>query len=103
MVKVIWTGRSLKDPEEIGEYISKDSPNYAKLTLEKLIETAELIEASQLIARIVPEVNQKEIRELITGNFRIIYQAVDNDYAYILTVHHRSRLLSNNPAFRKKK
>lgn len=42
MVKVIWTGRSLKDLEEIGAYISKDSPNYAKLTLEKLIETVEI-------------------------------------------------------------
>jgi toxin ParE1/3/4 len=103
MVKVIWTGRSLKDLDEIGEYISKDSPNYAKLTLGKLIETAKLIEVSQLIGRIVPEVNQKEIRELITGNYRIIYQAVDKEYAYILTVHHSSRLFSNNPVFRKKK
>jgi toxin ParE1/3/4 len=71
MVKIIWTVRSLKDLEEIGEYISKDSPKYAKLTLEKLIETAKLIESSQLIGRVVPEVNQKDIRELITGNYRI--------------------------------
>ena len=40
MVKVIWTARSLTDLEEIGTYIAKDSSNYAKLTLEKLIETA---------------------------------------------------------------
>ena len=102
MVKVIWTGRSLKDLEEIGDYISRDSPTYAKLTLEKLIETAKLIEVSQLIGRVVPEVNQADIRELITGNYRIIYQAVEKEYAYILTVHHTSRLLSNNPHFNKK-
>ena len=103
MVKVIWTDRSLKDLDEIGEYISKDSPKYAKLTLEKLIETAKLVENSQLIGRVVPEVNQNEIRELITGNYRIIYQAVGKEYAYILTVHHTSRLLSNNPLISKKK
>jgi toxin ParE1/3/4 len=103
MVKIIWTGRSLKDLEEIGEYISKDSPKYAKLTLEKLIETANLIESSQLIGRVVPEVNQKDIRELITGNYRIIYQILEKEYAYILTVHHSSRLLSNNPAIKKNK
>ncbi|MBN1187249.1 MAG: type II toxin-antitoxin system RelE/ParE family toxin [Bacteroidales bacterium] len=103
MVKIIWTGRSLKDLEEIGEYIFKDSPNYAKLTLEKLIETAKLIEFNQLIGRVVPEVNQKDIRELITGNYRIIYQTKDKEYANILTVHHSSRLLSNNPAFKKSK
>jgi plasmid stabilization system protein ParE len=49
MVKVIWTARSLKDLEEIAEYISKDSFRYAKLTLEKLIETAELIGDNQLL------------------------------------------------------
>jgi toxin ParE1/3/4 len=100
MVKVIWTGRSLKDLQEIAEYISNDSATYAKLTIEKLIDTAKLIETSQLIGRIVPEVNQSDIRELITGHYRIIYQTVEKEYAYILTVHHSSRLLSNNPAFR---
>jgi toxin ParE1/3/4 len=102
MVKVIWTARSLTDLEEIGEYISKDSSRYAKLTLEKLIETAKLIEHNQLFGRIVPEVKQKDIREIITGNYRIIYQTKAKEYAYILIVHHSSRLLSNNPAFKKK-
>jgi toxin ParE1/3/4 len=102
MVKVIWTARSLKDLEEIGEYISKDSLKYAKLTLEKLIEMAKLIEANRLIGRIVPEVGQNDIREIITGNYRIIYQTKVKGSAYILTVHHSSRLLSNNPVFKKK-
>jgi toxin ParE1/3/4 len=102
MVKIVWTSRSLTDLEEIGDYISKDSPKYAKLTLEKLIETVKLIETNQLIGRIVPEVKQKDIREIITGNYRIIYQIIEKGFAYILTIHHSSRLLSNNPAFRKK-
>jgi addiction module RelE/StbE family toxin len=102
MVKVIWTARSLKDLEEIGEYISKDSVKYSKLTLDKLIDTAILIEHNLLIGRIVPEVKKRNIREIITGNYRIIYQIKDKKYAYILTVHHCSRLLSNNPLFKKK-
>jgi toxin ParE1/3/4 len=102
MVKVIWTARSLTDLEEIGDYISKNSSKYAKLTLEKIIETGNLIEDNQLIGRIVPEIKQKEIREIITGNYRIIYLTKAKEYAYILTVHHSSRLLANNPIFRKK-
>jgi toxin ParE1/3/4 len=101
MVKVIWTARSLTDLEEIGEYIFKDSSKYAKLTLEKLIETAKFIENNQLIGRIVPEIGQKDIREIITGNYRIIYQTKTKEFAYILTIHHSSRLLSNNPVFKK--
>lgn len=55
MVKVIWTARTLTDLEEIGDYISKNSSKYAKLTLEKIIETGNLIEDNQLIGRVVPE------------------------------------------------
>jgi toxin ParE1/3/4 len=102
MVKIIWTARSLTDLEEIGEYISKDSSRYAKLTVEKLIEMVKLIEHNKLVGRIVPEVKQKEIREIITGNYRIIYQTKAKESVYILTVHHSSRLLSDNPAFKKK-
>lgn len=102
MAKVIWTARSLKDLEEIGEYISRDSASYARLTLEKLIDTTGLLEKNLQIGRIVPEIKQRDIREIITGNYRIIYQTKEKQYAYILTVHHSSRLLSNNPAFKKK-
>jgi mRNA-degrading endonuclease RelE of RelBE toxin-antitoxin system len=70
------------------------------LTKEKIKKS---IDSSQLISRVVTEVNQKDIRELITGNYRIIYQTLDKEYAYILTLHHSSRLLSNNPAITKSK
>jgi len=63
---------------------------------------ARLIESKPLIGRIVPEVGQNDIREIITGNYRIIYQTKVKESAYILTVHHSSRLLSNNPVFKKK-
>jgi toxin ParE1/3/4 len=103
MVKVIWTARSLKDLEEIAKYISKDSFRYAKLTIEKLIETAEFIGNNQLIGRIVPEIKHKDIREIITGSYRIIYQITSKEHINILTVHHSSRLLKNNPAIKKRK
>jgi toxin ParE1/3/4 len=98
MAKVIWTARALADLEDISEYISKDSSRYAKMTLEKLLERAKMVGSNTLIGRIVPELNQKHIREIIAGNYRIIYQTTDLKLAFILTVHHSSRLLSNNPA-----
>lgn len=90
----------MKDLQEIAEYISKDSPKYAKLTIEKLISTVKLIEKNLKIGRIVPEVGKNNIRELITGNYRIIYLTESGNAAYILTVHHSSRLISNNPTFK---
>ena len=96
MAKIIWTGRSLSDLEDIGEFISKGSHRYSKLTLEKLIERAKIIEKNQKIGRIVPELKQEDIREIITGNYRIIYQNTNAELSYILTVYHSSQLLSAN-------
>ncbi len=94
MVKVVWTQRSLFDLDNIGEFIAKDSIKYAKLTLEKLIDSERIIAINPLIGRIVPESNDKSIREIIKGNYRVIYQIRNDNSAFILTVFHASRLLS---------
>ncbi len=97
MAEINWTEGALNDLRDIAEFIAKDSPRYARLTLEKLIETADFIESNPLIGRIVPEINVNEIREIISGNYRIVYQISESQLINILTVHHCSRLLSNNP------
>jgi len=45
------------------------------------------------IGRIVPELENSEIQELIEGNYRIVYRIKTRDYIEILTVHHTSRNL----------
>lgn len=94
MVKVIWTKRSLEDLKDIGDFISKDSFHYARLTLTKIINTDDLISNNPKIGRIVPEINDENIREIIKGNYRIIYQIRKKRTSLILTVFHSSRLLS---------
>jgi toxin ParE1/3/4 len=45
------------------------------------------------LGRIVPEKGDASIRELIEGNYRIIYEVKDPDRVEILLVHHSSRPL----------
>jgi toxin ParE1/3/4 len=47
-----------------------------------------------VIGKVVSEINQKDIRELIEGNYRIIYKVVSEFQVDILTVHHSARDLS---------
>jgi len=94
MVKVVWTQRALDDLKDIGDYISKDSFKYAKITLEKLVETASIIENYPLLGRLVPEINDKTIREIIKGNYRVIYQIRKETSIFILTVFHSARSLT---------
>ena len=73
MVKIIWTNRSLADLQETGDYISRDSVQYARLTLERIISITGFLESNPFIGLKVPEINETSIRELITGSYRLIY------------------------------
>jgi toxin ParE1/3/4 len=94
MVKITWTQRSLDDLKSIAGYISKDSVKYAALTIEKIIDVTKYIESNPRIGRMVPEVGRNDkIREIIFGNYRIIYKISTTEIINILTVHHSAKRL----------
>ena len=94
MVKVIWTQRSLTDLKSIAEYISQDSIKYASLTIGRLFEVTKYLETNPRIGRMVPEMGRKDkFREIIYGNYRIIYKITSTLTIHILTVHHSSKRL----------
>ena len=94
MVKIIWTQRSLRDLKSIAEYISQDSIKYASLTIERLINVISYLETNPRIGRIGPEMRKHDkIREIIYGNYRIIYKITSTQSVHILTVHHSSKRL----------
>jgi addiction module RelE/StbE family toxin len=94
MVKIIWTQRSLTDLKSIAEYISQDSIKYASLTVERIINVTSYQETNPKIGRMVPELRrQDKIREIILGNYRIIYKITSPQTVHILTVHHSYKRL----------
>ncbi|HMP99015.1 MAG TPA: type II toxin-antitoxin system RelE/ParE family toxin [Cyclobacteriaceae bacterium] len=92
MVKVIWTEFAVEDLRSIHSYISKDSKVYADRFIEKLISKVEQLEAYPNSGRVVPEFNLETIRELIEGNYRIVY-TINADAIGIVRVHHSARQL----------
>ena len=96
MVEVNWTADALRDLDEIGSYIALDSIRYAEITVEELFMSTEILETFPLSGRMVPEFKNETIREIIKGNFRIVYKIVNKIKLDIVTVHHSKRLLSSN-------
>lgn len=92
MVEVRWALQAADDLEAITEFISQDSPHYARLFAADTIAAVERLSAFPELGRIVPEKNDPVIREVLLGNYRIVYRFKDN-VIEILTVHHGSRLL----------
>jgi len=99
MDKVIWTDSAIQDLNDIGEYIAKDSEKYAQITINNLFDSANILETQPLIGKIVPEFENENIRELIKGNYRIVYQIISENRIDILTVHNCARLLENTYNF----
>ncbi len=93
MAEVKWTPQALEDVETIANFIARDSIYYARMFTIKVFEAVNRLELFVESGRIVPELNRKEIREVILGNYRIIYRVKDK-VVEILTVYHSARLLS---------
>lgn len=96
MVKIVWTELSISDLKEIFEFIAEDSDRYATLTVNKIYHRAQVLTDNPSLGRIVPEFNEKSIRELIEGNYRIIYRIKTGLQIDILRVYHSARLLKGN-------
>ena len=92
MVKVIWTEIAIEDLHSIHDYISKDSKRYADRFIEKLIDRVSQLENFPKSGRVVPEFDSVDTRELIEGNYRIVYK-IFTDQIAIVRVHHSARQL----------
>lgn len=93
MVKVEITEQAVNDIDIIAAYIAQDSEHYAEIQVQRIYYTINFLLENIHIGRIVPEVNKKYIRELILGNYRIIYKIVSNNEVHVLTVYHSKRKL----------
>lgn len=94
MVQVNWTIQAKNDLRSIFDYISKDSRKYAQLQILRLAARTHILKNQIYSGKVVQELGKQNIRELIEGNYRIIYKIVKEDRVDILTVHHSSRDLS---------
>jgi toxin ParE1/3/4 len=74
VIDLIWSPRATADLEEIRAFIAADSPDWADLTMRRVIAAVERLQESPESGRIVPERQSSDLREVISGNFRIVYR-----------------------------
>jgi len=103
MVEVIWTIQSIEDIENIAEYIAKDSERYAQVQVQDFFEATKALEEFPKSGRIVPELNNKDIREIFVGFYRVIYHLSSKERIEVLAVHHSYRLLKKRTIHKRRK
>lgn len=91
MAEVTFSARAIRDIERIHAYIAQDSVRYADGQVRRIINAADLIGMFPRGGRVVPEIGHDAFREVIVGNYRVIYCLVGDDRAEILVVFHGKR------------
>ncbi len=87
MTRVTWAPQAIEDVEAIRAYVARDSVPYADLLVERLVSAVTRLESHPLSGRVVPEVGDESLREVIHRNYRIVYR-VRSDAVEIVTVFH---------------
>ena len=96
---VIWTIPARDDLKAIFKYIALDSRFYANKVVREIIERVSTILDMPECGRIVPEINEKEIREIFIYSYRLIYQ-LTKDSIIVLAVIHSSRNIAASDIMR---
>jgi len=91
-MKILWSPLAIDNLTAITEFFAKDRPAAAEKWIDNIFSQVKKLENFPQSGRMVSEVNLQEIREILSGNYRIIYRLAENQIS-ILTVRHGSQLL----------
>jgi len=97
---IVYSKIAKQDLAEIYKYISRDSVYYAKREIALIRAAIKKLKLNPLLGRRFEKSVDEFTRELIFQNYRIVYDIEEGTRLIILTIHHHSRLISNNPAFK---
>lgn len=91
-MKIIWSPLAVERVSEIAAYIAEDNPAAAEKWVDEVFMKVGSLQDFPQSGRIVPETNNKAIRELIYGNYRLIYRLEEKRIS-VLTVRHGKQIL----------
>ena len=91
-MKIIWSPLAIDRASEIAGYISQDKRPAAEKWTDTVFSKVEQLKPSPEIGRMVPEIKNEQFREIIYGNYRIIYR-IEKKQISILTIRHGMQIL----------
>jgi toxin ParE1/3/4 len=90
---ITWSPEALDDVDSIAAYIERDSSFYAIAVVTKIVDLSRSLVTQPKRGRIVPELEDQNIRELFVYSYRLIYQ-IRKDTILIIAVVHGKRQLT---------
>ena len=91
---VIWSKPAKRDLRNIHDHIVSDSKFYAIKVVRDIIERSEKLKDFPLIGKMVSEVEDPDIREVIVYSYRLIYKVSSNTIEILTLIHGKQDFLS---------
>lgn len=91
-MNIRWSPLALERIEEIGSAIATEAPITAHRVMQRILDAVGRLDAFPMSGRVVPEIGNPVIREVIDPPYRILYQ-VHQDVVEVLTVIHSRQSL----------
>lgn len=93
---VIFTEQFLDRVDECTDYIARDHVPTAIKWARGVFDECEKLRNQPQMGRVVPEFSRPEIREIIHGAYRLVYE-VKSSQIDILTIWYTRQMLPNDP------
>jgi plasmid stabilization system protein ParE len=91
-VEIEWSPLAIERVIELAEYIALDKVDVANKWASNIFDATEKLKEHPRLGRVVPEINDDDYRELIEGNYRVVYWLGSSKIS-VLTVCHGRKLL----------
>lgn len=85
--RLTWNEAALRDVEQNADYIARDSPRYAAAFVRRIRDAARSLKRLAERGRMVPELGEPAIRELLVGNYRLIYEIREREVIVLALIH----------------
>lgn len=91
-MKIVFSSRAKTDFAEFVKFIASDKPQAARKWAANIRQSVLKLSDFPKMGRTVPEYGDETIREIINGQYRVVYK-IDgkNDTIVIVTIHHAKR------------
>ena len=91
-MRLVWSPPALERVGDIAEYISRDNPAAAEAWVDAVFSKVGKLVDFPESGRHLPEIKRTDLREIVFGNYRIVYRLRKGEIV-VLTVRHFRQIL----------
>jgi plasmid stabilization system protein ParE len=90
---VRWSKPAKLDLQQIHDFIARDSKLYAQKISLEIVDKSEKLSSFPEVGRIVPELGDPRIRELLIYSYRLVYEVFPDKVEVLALIHSKRNFI----------